>query len=302
VTYPPLEGGSNSSARKNAQMNSGRGDADTPHRFIRVAANESASPSRGEADSLWRVAALSMMRLDELRDLLAADPREAAPWVHAAASAGLIEGQLRLGRMLLAGEGVAKDEASAFAWFARAAEAGDADARNMLGRCYEHGWGVETDSERAAHCYAIAACAGHAWAQYNLGHMFLDGIGVPRDREEAFAWYMRAAEQGHERAMNLVACCHEEGWGTTQDGDAARAWYKKSAEGAYFRGCYNYATILAAEGRITCAILWFKRALASAPPATRENILSALARSDEPALRALATPLDENAGSSEGLV
>jgi TPR repeat protein len=234
----------------------------------------------------WRVAALSMMGDGELRALFASDA--AMPWVTAAANGGLVEAQLRLGRMLLSGEGAAKDEGAAFTWFARAAETGDIEAHNMLGRCYENGWGIAPDADRAARHYAIAASAGDSWAQYNLGHLFLDGIGVPHDPDEAFLWYSRAADQGHVRAMNLVARCHEEGWGVAKDAAPARAWYRKSAEGRYFRGAYNYATMLAAEGCLAGAAHWFERALAAAPEPTRATIAEALAKSPHAALRAIA--------------
>ena len=77
--------------------------------------------------------------------------------------------------------------------------------------------------------------------------------------------------------MNLVARCHEEGWGTPRDAAAARTWYLRSAEGGYFRGAYNYATILALEGCTAAAKSWFERAAEDAPPATRATILRALA-------------------------
>ena len=234
----------------------------------------------------WRVAALTMMPPEELRNLLQSS--EAAVWVEAAAACGLPEAQVLLGRLLLEGQGVAKDERAAFACFLCAAKDGDVVARNMVGRCYENGWGAPQDFKRAAENYSIAAEAGLAWAQYNLGHLLLDGLGVPRDRNQAFAWYMRAASQGHERAMNLVARCFEEGWGTSRNRAAARNWYCQSAAGGYFRGAYNYASILAAEGCTTGALLWFQRALATAPEPTRTNIRQALAQHPEPQFRALA--------------
>ena len=83
----------------------------------------------------------------------------------------MAEAQVRLGRMLLEGQGVAKDERAAFACFLCAAESGDRDARNMLGRCYENGWGTARDMTRAAEHYRVAAEAGLDWAQYNLGHL-----------------------------------------------------------------------------------------------------------------------------------
>jgi len=231
-----------------------------------------------ESKDAWRVAALTMMSQAELATLLSGDQHDAAPWVEAAAACGMAEAQLRLGRMLLEGQGVEKDERAAFACFLCAAENGDAEARNMLGRCYENGWGMAADMARAAQNYRLAAEAGLDWAQYNLGHLLLDGAGVAQDRNEAFAWYMRAAMQGHVRAMNLVARCCEDGWGCPRDQAAARVWYRKSAEGGYFRGAYNYATILAAEGDSAEAARWFEQAAATAPEPTRSNILSALSR------------------------
>ena len=239
-------------------------------------------------DHAWRVAALSMMGTDELHRVFSGDPSVAAAWVEAAAATGIAEAQVRLGRMLLEGEGVAKDPHGAFACFFCAAQIGDADAQNMLGRCYENGWGTPVDFIGASVCYRRAAHAGLAWAQYNLGHMLLDGIGVTRDREAAFIWYRRAADQGHARAMNLVARCHEEGWGVLRDPVAAQDWYRKSAEGGYFRGAYNYASILAGEGRVEDAAVWFERALVTAPPPTHGNILRILARQENPQLRAIA--------------
>jgi TPR repeat protein len=234
----------------------------------------------------WRVAALSMMSAAELNNTLSSN--DAAPWVIAAANSGIVEAQVRLGRMLLAGEGVAKDERAAFARFTRAAETGDIEAHNMLGRCYEGGWGTARNFAKAAEHYAVAAQAGHAWAQYNLGHLYLDGNGVARDVDWAFVLYMRASEQGHIRAMNLVARCYEEGWGAPRDVALARDWYRKSAEGGYFRGAYNYATMLAADGDIADAAQWFKQAIATAPEPTRGNMIAALSKHPEAALRAVA--------------
>jgi hypothetical protein len=233
----------------------------------------------------WRVAALSMMAPAQLREALSGD--EAAAWVEAAAACGMPEAQVRLGRMLLEGRGVARDERAAFACFLCAAEARDAEGQNMLGRCYENGWGVATDFARAAEQYRKAADAGLAWAQYNLGHLLLDGNGVARDPGAAFGWYRRAAAQGHVRAMNLVARCFEEGWGAPRDPAAARAWYRRSAQGGYFRGAYNYASILAGEGCITGALHWFREALDAAPEPTRSHIAAALRKHPNDQIRML---------------
>jgi hypothetical protein len=234
----------------------------------------------------WRVAALTMMGPRELSATLQGG--DAAQWVEAAARCGIAEAQLRLGRMLLEGEGVSRDAHAAFACFLCAAESGDAEGHNMMGRCFENGWGTEKDLEAAAYHYRRAAEAGLDWAQYNLAHMLLSGIGVARDRGAAFCFYGLAAAQGHVRAMNLLGRCYEQGWGVTPDGLTARAWYRRSAEGGYFRGAYNYASLIAAEGCIAGALHWFERALAEAPEPTRSNMVTALSSHPETALRALA--------------
>jgi TPR repeat protein len=248
-----------------------------------------------EPHDLWRVAALSMMAREELSATL--QGKSAAAWVKAAAKCGFAEAQLRLGRMLLEGDGVARDLEAAFACFQSAAEGGDADGHNMLGRCYENGWGTAKDYAQAVHHYRIASDTGLDWAHYNLGHMLLSGGGVARDRDAAFACYAKAAAKGHVRAMNLLGRCYEEGWGVARDSDAARDWYRRSAFGGYFRGAYNYADMIAAEGYIHSALPWFKCALDAAPEPTRSAMLKSFAARSHPAFRALAASHTSNRSS-----
>lgn len=242
-----------------------------------------ALPGAGES---WRVAALTMMRPEALSAALGGG--DASAWVTAAAAFGIAEAQLRLGRMLLAGENIGRDRAAAFAHFQRAAAQGDIAARNMLGRCFENGWGTGKDFAAAAREYGVAAAAGLDWAQYNLGHLLLAGSGVARDENAALRCYQWAAAQGHVRAMNLVGRCHEQGWGTPRDPRAACGWYRRSAQGGYFRGAYNYAGTLAEKACLKGAWLWYGRALSWAPEPSRSNMVSALARHKVPALQALA--------------
>ncbi|HEX4272808.1 MAG TPA: tetratricopeptide repeat protein [Rhizomicrobium sp.] len=227
----------------------------------------------------WRVAALATMNKAALAAALSGD--QAGEWVGAAAELGLAEAQIRLGRMRLEGEGATRDPHGAFRAFADAAAQGHGDGHNMLGRCYENGWGTEIDYPLAAHHYRIAAEQGLDWAQYNLAHMLLSGTGIAQDRAEAFRWYNQAAAQGHVRAMSLVGRCHEEGWGTTKNLVAALDCYRRSAEGGYFRGAYNYATMLEQTGCAANARLWFDRAIATALEPTRSRMI-ALRKHDLP--------------------
>jgi TPR repeat protein len=214
------------------------------------------------------------MSAERLRALLVRNAGVAAECVYAIAAEGFAPAQLCFGRMLLEGRGVARDPVAAYRWFRRAAALGNADAMNMLGRCLDSGWGVAADPAAAARAYAQAAAAGCSWAQYNLGHAYLDGRGVSRDLCRAFGWYELAARQDHARAMNLLARCHEESWGTPRNTVAAAHWYRRSAERGYFRGQYNWATVLLRAGRVEEAAAWFERAATGGTARVRGAIVA----------------------------
>jgi len=230
---------------------------------------------------------LRRLRPRALAALLSGDPADAAPWVELAARHGLAGGQLRLGRMLLDGAGMPQDGAAALGWFKTAARSGDAEAMNMVGRCYENGWGTAKDSEVAAGWYRRSAEAGHDWGEYNYANMLFDGLGVAVDLPAALGWYLKACAKGHPRAMNQAGRCHEEGWGVMRDLTAAAHWYRKSAEGGYFRGQYNHAAMLAAQGRVQEAAGWYAKAADGGTLEIRRRIGRELLGGDQPGLRAV---------------
>jgi TPR repeat protein len=82
--------------------------------------------------------------------------------------------------------------------------------------------------------------------------------------------------------MNLLARCYEEGWGVARDPRQAAAWYRRSAEGGYFRGQFNFATLLAAAGAIEAAKAWFERALDGGGAADLTGMLDTLAAHSDP--------------------
>ena len=115
----------------------------------------------------WRVQALAAMDPAELTQAFGGD--EAIDWLEAATACGLVEAQLKLGRMLLTGDGVACDRRAAFACFISAAGGGNAEARNLLGRCFENGWGTAIDRDAARNCYRLAAESGDFRGAHNYG-------------------------------------------------------------------------------------------------------------------------------------
>jgi len=198
----------------------------------------------------WRVAALTRLAAGELSTT--PDEGDTAQWVEAAAGCGIAEAQMTLGHMLLAGNGIGPDPRAAFACFLCAADNGDAGGHAMLGHCLENGRGTEKD---------LSAAIMH---------------------------YRRAAALGHAGAMNILGRCHETGIGMKPDRLLARAWYRRSARGGDFRGAYNYAAMIAAEGCTAGALHWFGRALLSAPAPDRDDMVTALLSHRIGAVRALA--------------
>lgn len=246
------------------------------------------------AELFSRAAALEQhqLRLERLRRLtpgqlyalLAGDPGEAAAWVRAAAESGMAAAQVRLGRLLLEGQGLGRDPRAAFGWFSRAAQQADADGMNMVGRCYEMGWGVAADLSLAAVYYRSAAEAGYDWAQYNLANLLFDGRGVARDLRSAYLWLVRASQQGHARAMNLLARCLEEGWGCHRNRSEAGYWFERSAAAGYFRAQYNHAIELLRRGHRAQAAEWLWKAVLAGDAAMRRTVAQLLTQLSENSL------------------
>jgi TPR repeat protein len=62
------------------------------------------------------------------------DPASAVPWFEKAADQGMVEAQVALADMLLAGRGTARDEQAARHWYEQAARQGNETAARRLER------------------------------------------------------------------------------------------------------------------------------------------------------------------------
>jgi TPR repeat protein len=167
----------------------------------------------------WRTEALAAMNFRELDQAFGGD--DTAEWLQAATNGGLIETHLRLGRMLLSGEGLPVDRRAAFACFLSASAGGNAEAQNLLGRCYENGWGIDVDRDAARTCYRQAAEKGDYRAAHNHAcvlaaegcvagalHWFARGIG---DAPEPARRQILKALSEHPRCAIRAFACRELG-------------------------------------------------------------------------------------------
>jgi hypothetical protein len=83
--------------------------------------------------------------------------------------------------------------------------------------------------------------------------------------------------------------------------DAAADWYRRSAEAGYFRGQYNWASILLKAGRCDEAARWFERAALGGTAAMRRAVMELIARAGAPRpLQTLAARLKAGSLSAPG--
>ncbi|MBD8092790.1 sel1 repeat family protein [Pseudomonas fluorescens] len=213
------------------------------------------------------------------------NPRTYARWVMHAAQLGDTDAQATLAQLLLDGRGVQKDEALALSWFRIAARQRHPMAINMIGRCLENGWGCVIDLADAAQHYRQAADLGLDWGLYNYGQLLTGGRGVERDLGAAYALFAQAADKGHAKSMNLLGRFHHEGVVVPKDVRLAKAWYQRAAQAGDFRGQYNHAAELVAEGDEAQACAWLERALATATPGFLQAAYPVLLGSASSAIR-----------------
>ena len=130
----------------------------------------------------------------------ARDAHKAVEWATRAAEQGHEAAQSRLGRLLLAGEGVPRDAQRGLAWVRKSAEQGYSPAEYTMGVACQYG-DLDGGLEAAARWFRLAAEAGIAAAQYELGVALVNGDGVAMDRREGVDWLQRAAVQGKPEAI-----------------------------------------------------------------------------------------------------
>ncbi|MFA5970607.1 MAG: tetratricopeptide repeat protein [Sphingomonas sp.] len=234
------------------------------------------------------LASLHALSAEEVRERLSAPAEERAAFIRSAAEAGVAEAQAIYGQMLLDGDGVAGNPHGGFLWFNRAASAGHLMALNMVGRCYDLGWGVAADKTRAAECFRIAAERGLAWAMYNYATLLALGEGIAEDKAAALDWLRRAAsseEAGpRAKAMNFIGSFYEDGWVVARDMVRAANCYAQAAEDGDFRGQFNHARMLLANGDVDGARIWLARANQNCTAAFRDKARAWLADAGFPAL------------------
>ena len=122
-----------------------------------------------------------------------------------AARRGVLEGQVKLGRVYLQGRLVPRDEERAYKLFGTAASKGSVEAKYFQAVCLSRGLGCKADPARAATLAKEAAEAGDSYGQLLYGTFLRDGIGTPQDSSAALNYFDLSAKQGNEYAKRLLS-------------------------------------------------------------------------------------------------
>ena len=141
------------------------------------------------------------------------DAVRAAALFTLAAEQGSAASQSKLGRMLLAGEGVPRDASLGIEWVRRAADQGYGPAEHTMGVACQYG-DVPGGLEAAVKWFTKGAEAGIAASQYELGAAYINGDGVEEGQVVRGAiWLHRAAAQGNKDALaDLKVLSQDEAW------------------------------------------------------------------------------------------
>lgn len=140
----------------------------------------------------------------------ARDVPRAAELLRGASTQGSAAAQSKLGRLLLAGEGVPRAAEEGVRWLREAAAQGYAPAEHTMGVACQYG-DVDGGLEEAARWFRKAAEAGIAAAQYELGAAYVNGDGVEAGLVDVGAYWLRRAEaQGNREALTDLKTLRED--------------------------------------------------------------------------------------------
>ena len=217
----------------------------------------------GKPASPWR-----QMQYVWTLDHSARDPALQAVFAEtrAAAEAGDVEAQLKLGELYQtgggvqrdaaqarawlakaaqysSGKGVGKDSAQAFAWLQKAADAGVPNAFAGLAWMYRSGQGVERNREESLRLLRRGAELGDPDATHMLG-MELYHSHSPRDHAEALPLLAQAAGKNSPQAQAMLGRAYREGRGVPEDAVEAAEWFRKAAAQSFVEAQFALAEML----------------------------------------------------------
>lgn len=167
--------------------------------------------ANGDAKAQHHMASLEMTR---------GNHGHAFSWAERSARQQHPAGELLLGQLYQAGQGIQQDQAKGLELMQKAADSGSAEASYLAGLAYQDGVGVAPDATLADRYLQQAAREGHLPA-----HLALASLHEQRHPETARYWLFQAARQGSPEAQLALADSYFAAADGTADHKAAYVWY-----------------------------------------------------------------------------
>lgn len=137
-------------------------------------------------------------------------PDKASAWFKKAAEQDDVTSTFYYGKMLLDGNGVAKDTQNAVIYLLKAANKGFPQAEVETGNLYATGTGVTKNEETAVQWYRKAAYSGNVHGAWNLAVCYMKGHGIMHDYDQALFWFAEASAGGYKRTFKKMLAENEE--------------------------------------------------------------------------------------------
>lgn len=148
---------------------------------------------------------------------------------------GLIEADIILGNLYFEGIEVEKDLPKAAGYLEKGADGGNAICQLRLGCLLMTGQGgIASNQPKAMELFEKAAAQGDVNAIFNIGNAYLNGLcGVEKDQRKAHDWYMKAAELGDALAQYNIGVDYERGEVCEKSPTISAQWLEKSAKSGF---------------------------------------------------------------------
>lgn len=168
------------------------------------------------------------------------NPQKMVGYLGLAAKQDYPEALYDLGRIYLAGDGIAKDYDRAFYYLERAHAAGHPEAAGQLGLCYANGLGVDKNDQYAFEYWYQGSQQGDVESIRYLGIAFEKGIGIEKDEKRAVDCYEIGASNNDTESMFLLGSCFENGIGTEKNlAEAYQCYLEAGRRGDTFGAEYS---------------------------------------------------------------
>lgn len=146
------------------------------------------------------------------------DKEKAAALYRMSADRGNEEAMVRLGIMLMTGDGTEQDYLEASKYFRMASERGNYDAKYFLALLYSRGRGVDRNPVEAVKLCLESAAGGCSGAMVELARWYRDGSNyLDTDLGKCVHWLKRACDAGYAEAMYELGAMYAFGEGVTKD-------------------------------------------------------------------------------------